>query len=361
MHLPPPIHGATMMGKFIQDSDLINETFQCDYLNLSTSKNLSDIGKGKFRKLFIFFKLYLKVLSALLKNKYDLCYLTINSKGAAFYKELVIVFILKIFGSKIVYHYHNKGVSEKQDRFLQNLLYRFQFRNSRVILLSQFLYSDVEKYLPRSRVYYCSNGIPALDISTQTSIISKKEENPIPVILFLSNMMVEKGVFNLLKSLKLLLDKGLQFNMFFVGDWININESDFNKFVVANGLQENVFYEGKKFGADKSAYLVRADIFIHPTLNDCFPLVILEAMQYCLPVISTLEGGIPGIVDEGKTGFLIPKTDLNLMADKIEILLNNMQLRKEMGNAGQRKFYENYTHEHFEKNFKTVIEKILND
>lgn len=46
MHMPPPIHGAAMMGKYIYDSELINTTFNCHYINLTTAKRLQDIGKG---------------------------------------------------------------------------------------------------------------------------------------------------------------------------------------------------------------------------------------------------------------------------------------------------------------------------
>ena len=338
----------------------MNDTFQCDYINLSTSTQLSEMGRGGYRKFFVFLKLYSRVLSAVIKNRYDLCYLTINSKGAGYYKELVIVFILKLFGRKIVYHYHNKGVAERQDHTVQNLLNRFQFKNSKVILLSPRLYNDVAKYLPRDRVYYCANGIPGGCDTPLATLNLERESKAIPEILFLSNMMVEKGVFNLLKASKILHDKEVKFKTTFVGDWIDINETDFNDFVITNGLEKNVFYEGKKFGEEKSAYLKRADIFIHPTLNDCFPLAVLEAMQYGLPVISAIEGGIPDIVDDGKTGLLTPKNDIDSIVEKITILLNNSELRRSMGAAGLKKFNENYTLHLFEQNIKTVTDKILN-
>ena len=60
--------------------------------------------------------------------------------------------------------------------------------------------------------------------------------------------------------------------------------------------------------------------------NECFPLVLLEAMEHGLPCISTTEGGIPGIVDDGKTGFLVPKHDVAVLADKILLLLNDSVL-----------------------------------
>ena len=49
--MPPPVHGAAMMGKYIYDSKIINETFDCHYFNLTLAKNLEDIGKGGLKKL----------------------------------------------------------------------------------------------------------------------------------------------------------------------------------------------------------------------------------------------------------------------------------------------------------------------
>ena len=48
LHLPPPVHGAAMMGEYIYNSKTINECFNCHYINLTTATNLQDIGKGGY-------------------------------------------------------------------------------------------------------------------------------------------------------------------------------------------------------------------------------------------------------------------------------------------------------------------------
>ena len=56
MHMPPPVHGAAMMGKYIHDSKLINETFECRYINPSASSNIKEVGKLNIGKFFFLFK-----------------------------------------------------------------------------------------------------------------------------------------------------------------------------------------------------------------------------------------------------------------------------------------------------------------
>ena len=136
LHLPPPVHGAAMVGKYIYDSELINEEFDCRYINLTTAKNLQDIGKGGIKKLWKFIKLLSGIIKEVTKIKPELIYVTPNACGKAFYKDFVVVQLLKIMGCKVVAHYHNKGVVTQQDRKLDNWLYRKFFCGLKVILLA---------------------------------------------------------------------------------------------------------------------------------------------------------------------------------------------------------------------------------
>lgn len=115
------------------------------------------------------------------------------------------------------------------------------------------------------------------------------------------------------------------------------------------------YFHGKKYNEDKKAFFENADIFIFPTLNEAFGLVLLEAMQHHLPCVSTTEGGIPGIIDDGKTGFLVPKHDAENLADKIEFLLTDSALRQRMGEAGREKFEKEFTLEVFEKRMAEIL------
>lgn len=160
MHMPPPVHGAAMVGQYIHDSKLINEKFEGHYINLTTAKNLQDIGKVGFRKLVDFVMLLRRIRKSLKTINPQLVYVTPNACGGAFYKDFVVVEMLKSLGCKVVVHYHNKGVATRQDRRLDNALYRRFFKGIKVILLSECLYSDVMKYVKREDVFVCPNGIP---------------------------------------------------------------------------------------------------------------------------------------------------------------------------------------------------------
>lgn len=345
-----------MVGKFIQESKIINESFDVDYVNLTTSFDLAAIGKGSFGKLMTVLKILGKVFKALSSKKYDLCYMTLTAKGAGFYKDFIIVLLLKVFRKKIVYHFHNKGVKQNSDRAWKRFLYRITFHDTQSILLSPSLYFDIADYVKRKEVYFCANGIPDIERIRSAPPLKIDEKTPC-IFLFLSNMMVEKGVLVLLQACRSLREKNVYFECHFVGAWSDFTETAFVRTVNNFDLNNCVFAHGKKYGEEKKAFFEKADIFVLPTFyhNECFPLVLIEAMQYGLPIVSTPEGGIPDLVSGGKTGLLIPQKNVEALAERLQLLVTDNILRKKMGEAGRRRYEERFTLTDFENNLAKIF------
>jgi glycosyltransferase involved in cell wall biosynthesis len=80
-----------------------------------------------------------------------------------------------------------------------------------------------------------------------------------------------------------------------------------------------------------------ADLFVLPTRADSHSIASLEAMAMGLPVVTTPTGGIVDVVEEGRTGFLVPRDDLEALVDRIRRLRADGALRLEMGLAGRRR------------------------
>ncbi|WP_298487928.1 glycosyltransferase family 4 protein [uncultured Maribacter sp.] len=357
LHIPPPIYGAALVGKFIKDSLLINTKVDADYINLTSSFNLNQIGKGGLAKFKVIYKIFKEVLIALRSKKYDCYYMTLTAKGAGFYKDFLIILLLKLNRCKIIYHFHNKGVAENSKKWYNHFLYKIAFNNVKCILLAPNLYQDIKRYVSINHVFICNNGIPKMTPDTVLNLHNKE----VCKFLFLSNMMEEKGVFELLEACKILKDKNLNFNCVFVGAWTDINETLFLKKVKSLGLMQNVCVHGKKYNAERISYLQDADVIVLPTYyhNECFPLVLLEAMQFGLPVISTPEGAISEIVVEGKTGFLTPQKEPKALAEAMEYLLTHPTERITMGKEGKKRYEKHYTIDTFEQRMLEILKATI--
>lgn len=360
LHLPPPVHGAAMMGKYIYDSKLVNKKFDCHYINLSTAKDLSDIGKLRLKKFTNFVRLLKRIRKDVKRLKPQLVYVTPNACGGAFYKDFIVVEMLKHMGCKVIVHYHNKGVATRQDRKFDDFLYRKFFKGIKVILLSEKLYVDVKKYVKRENVFFCPNGIP--ENSFVSSKEKKRKSNAVPRILFLSNLLESKGVIVLLDALKILKDKGYSFICNFVGgETSEIDSARFKAEVEKRHLNNMALYIGKKYGTDKDAIFEQSDVFVFPTFyhNETFGLVNLEAMEHKLPIVTTDEGGITDVVKDGKNGLISEKKNPDSLAKCIEVLITDKDLCEKMGEEGYHMFKRDYTLSAFERQFAACVNKCL--
>jgi glycosyltransferase involved in cell wall biosynthesis len=259
LHLAPPVHGASMVGSYINGSTLIKGTYETNFINLSTANSLFDIGKTSFKKLISILKLYFKIIAYLVKNNVDLCYLTINASGAAWLKELFIVAILKSFQVPIVYHYHNKGVRQNATSFWKKELYKFQFAKTKSILLSSLLENDLSQFVAEKDIFTCPNGIP-----NSSNLIQINKSVGLCQILFLSNLTESKGVYILLDACLILKDRNIPFRCIYVGGEGDITAIQFENKVKQMGMQNDVYYLGKKYGIEKEITFSEGDIFAFP-------------------------------------------------------------------------------------------------
>ena len=355
--LPPPMHGSNLMNQHVVNCRELSEKYTIKVMPLHYATSIADIGSFRVKKVMALAHYLSKLLRLILTFWPDAVYFVPAVTGVPFYRDCLYTLVFKLFGIHVVYHLHGKGIKDKLGSpFLFNL-YRWFFRDATVIHLSPLLYEDIQDVVPRNQCKFLPNGIKdlGLDLPVRADVTNK-----VPVILFLSNLHTSKGPLILLEACRILMNKGLEFKTYFVGNpSAALSSESFCDAIDRLRLRSHVEYLGPKYGTDKYEILLKSDILVFPTFKETFGLVLLEAMAVGLPVVSTHEGAISEIIDEGLTGFLINKQNPGELAEKIEYLISNPEQIKKMGQAGRSKFEQCYTIQKFNNNLVEIFNEVM--
>lgn len=141
-----------------------------------------------------------------------------------------------------------------------------------------------------------------------------------------------KGFDILVKSIQSLMDSNRLKNdiiVLVIGLENSEDSNSLRQLIAEAGLNRKIMSLGIR--NDINDILNISDIYLQPSRTEGLSLSIMEALNYSLPVIGTRVGGIPEIVHEGENGYLFEKENVEELADRIEILVNNREVREMMG------------------------------
>jgi glycosyltransferase involved in cell wall biosynthesis len=167
-----------------------------------------------------------------------------------------------------------------------------------------------------------------------------------PVILYVGLLSESKGLLVLLDACVLLAARGWDFRLQLVGAPVSEAFAALLKSrATATKLGDKVLWSGVLTGAAKAEAYAGATVFCFPTYFEAesFGVVLLEAMAFSLPVVATSWRGIPSIVEDDKTGLLVPVRDSDALARSLDAVLANPDLAGRLGRSGRRRFEECFT------------------
>jgi colanic acid/amylovoran biosynthesis glycosyltransferase len=183
-----------------------------------------------------------------------------------------------------------------------------------------------------------------------------------PLIVAIGRLIVKKGFANLIRACALLVERGRLFQCEIFGE--GPLENQLLGQIEESGLKELVQLPGPKPQHQLRERLAAANVFALPSVPeaeggmDNLPTVIMEAMATGLPVISTRLGGIPEMVIDNETGFLVRPDDPVALADAIEKVINDRSLGQKVGQAGRGRAQTLFS---IEKNVRDLCALIYSD
>jgi glycosyltransferase involved in cell wall biosynthesis len=178
-----------------------------------------------------------------------------------------------------------------------------------------------------------------LDLSTFTGSDGAAPGMDPPLLLSVAQLWERKGLEDLVRACRVLADRGIAASCRIVGE--GPLRGRLEALIAELGLGDRVVLTGALRHPEVVALLAQARAFVLPCVvapdgdRDGIPNVILEAMASGLPVISTPVSGIPEVVRDGETGFLVPEHDPTAVADAAARLLADADLASRLGAAGR--------------------------
>jgi len=195
--------------------------------------------------------------------------------------------------------------------------------------------------------------------------VYKKYTEGDPIRLLTIGRFVEKkGIEYAIKAVSNLINRYPNVEYEIIGD--GTRRTTYEKMIHEYGVSDKVQLIGWREQSEVRQKLSEADIFIAPSVTassgdeEGTPTTIIEAQACGIPVVSTYHSGIPDVVIDGKTGYLVPERNEEELARKIEYLILNPELWQKMGSAGRDHMMKEFDSTNLSERLIKIYKKTLN-
>lgn len=296
VHLPPPKHGVSIVNEYAESLFRKNNNFEIATIPIRSNKKISNLNDINILKIFYSIKLIFIVLFKVIVFKPKKLYFTPTPKTPVFFRDIVIIIIAKLFKVKIYLHFHRQGLKKLIERnvFSRKLIH-FTLKKCTLIHLTPYL---IEQEFITSNLNRHTNilFIPNPLVKPPIIIEALKKNNQ---ILFFSNLIPEKGILELIDALPLVIWRKPDLRLIISGGIVSkLYYSEINKRIKELYLGDYISVIPNPDDKSTIKLFNESAIFILPSNEDCFPLVILEALSYDMMVITTKVGGLDTVFTE---------------------------------------------------------------
>ena len=215
--------------------------------------------------------------------------------------------------------------------------------------------------LPPNKIILITNGVVIPEMVSENITHKLKHKYQISadeiVIGSVGRMYSDahKRFSDLIRAFAILIKKQPKVKLILVGD--GPQKVNYVQLVNELKIQNHVVFAG--YQSEIGNYYSLFDMFCLVSAYEAFGLVLAEAMLHKLPVLATRVGGMQYIVDENKTGLLVNKFDVKAIAEKLEILCLDADLRKQFGENGHKNAIKNYTEERYVKEVENLYLELI--
>lgn len=344
---PPPYHGQAVITGIVFETEFssIDPTFY----EARFSEELSAVGGVSLKKVGVLLRTWGTMLTyALLHKRPELYYCAGSAHTVPFLRDVLLLNTVgKLFKKRYI-HYHSGGLPAwLADKAWRKVLGNWCYGGRSVsIACSRF----VEVPIGDGNVQELPNGLEVPGLSRI------KPEDGRFRFLYVGALRETKGVKVLLEAAEKL--AGQNFEVSIVGEWVS-NEEKLRCLAGVSDefIEQHVRFRGRLTGEDKWEAFRESDTFVFPTFyeSENMPLVVIEALGSGLPVISTHWRGIPRLIQDGVTGFLVEPENKAALTEKLAWCMRNTKRLDVMRDSARKAYESSYSVEAFQENLRMIL------
>lgn len=300
--------GITSVVKAYENSPLWNK-FHCKWIETHRDG-------GAFTKLSYLMRGFLQFLWNV--PFYDIVHIHTSEPPSALRKMLFMA-VSKLLGKKVIVHFHSFSVDTTIKSKYQ-WVYRYLFGKADVVLVLSKYWQD-----ELCQTFGFNEDKVKVLYNPCTTEVSDKTYPKRKEILYAGTVNARKGYADMIKAFAKVANNHRDWSIVFAGN----GEIEEGKALAAQlGIAEQTVFLGWVRGADKDKAFKEASIFCLPSYAEGFPMGVLDAWAYGLPVITTPVGGIPDIAVDGKNCLLFNPGDVDKLAEQMERMMESEELRE---------------------------------
>lgn len=356
IQLPPPVHGVSLTNRFVYTSEVINQGMSKRLVRMKFSGSIEGLRRMSVRKLIAFVSVKVRLFYELLSDRPDFVYFSFMPVGSGLIRDCVFLFLIKMFRVRVLLHLNNRGIRERSKKPFMRTWYRMIFRNTCVIHVTESLLKREITALNIKKLaaaFVVPNTAETFDMSEV-----KKLDHTFR-LLFLSNLFPEKGLVFLLEAMTICIKSipDIELHVYGAGRGKK-TDREYQKYIQDNRLERQVIFHGSVAGNEKGEVFSSHDLFVFPShfAEECFPLVLLEAMQAGMAIVATGIGGIPEMLEHKKEALVVKPGDARVLAESILYLYRHPVEARQMGQQARKRFLRDFSMEHFERKMRKVFE-----
>lgn len=241
--------------------------------------------------------------------------------------------------------------ADRLDMIFGARLWLRTLRDASIILVEL---DRTESFIPQDCRHKVRVLSPGIDLS---HFPPAPEPEGKPTIVFLALLARRKGLEYLLKAMADVVKKMPELLLLIAGE--GPDKEFFDRMAKKLCPGSNVQFLGEVPHHEVPSLLRRAHVFCLPSIGEPYGMSALQAMACAKPVVLTKAGGFPSLIEDGRSGILVPPKDHKSLAEAILKLLSDSDLRRKLGEAGRKVVIENYSSRVMAERLEAIYQEAL--